>query len=99
PKKSTYDGFRKLLLMKGVPEHIPALMDVAFEVMSNKPGQALSFLREVKGKFPQFDFYFISLEYLLSETSAEDQKRGRRAKKVLIDSIDRFCMKELGIES
>ncbi|MDD1665159.1 MAG: hypothetical protein LUQ32_07360, partial [Methanomicrobiales archaeon] len=27
PKKSTYDGFRKLLLMKGVPEHIPALMD------------------------------------------------------------------------
>jgi len=98
PKKSTYDGFRKLLLMKGVPEHIPALMDVAFEVMSNKPGQALSFLREVKGKFPQFDFYFISLEYLLSETSAEDQKRNRRAKKVFIDSIDRFCMKELGIE-
>ena len=70
PKKSTYDGFRKLLLMKGVPEHIPALMDVAFEVMSNEPGRALSFLREVKGKFPQFDYYFISLEYLLSETSA-----------------------------
>ncbi|MDD1668548.1 MAG: hypothetical protein LUO97_01990 [Methanomicrobiales archaeon] len=98
PKKSTYDGFRKLLLMKGVPEHIPALMDVAFEVMSNNPRQALASLREVKGRFPQFDFYFVSLEYLLSETSAEDPKRSRRARKALVDSLDRFCMKELGIE-
>jgi hypothetical protein len=98
PKKSTYDGFRKLLLMKGAPEHIPALTDLAFEVMAGEPGRALSSLREARGKFPQFDYYFISLEYLLSETSAGDEKRNRRAKKFLIDSIDRFCMRELGIE-
>jgi hypothetical protein len=98
PKKSTYDGFRKLLLMKGVPEHIPALMDVAFEVMANEPTRALGALRDVKGKVPEFDYFFISLEYILSETSAEDPKRSRRAKKVLIDAIDRFSMKELGIE-
>jgi hypothetical protein len=98
PKKSTYDGFRKLLLMKGVSEHIPALMDVAFEAMANEPRQALSSLREMRGKFPQFDYYLVSLEFLLKEASGDDQKRGRRARKVLIDSIDRFCMRELGIE-
>jgi hypothetical protein len=98
PKRSTYDGFRKLLLMKGAPEHIPALTDIAFEVMAGEPSRALSLLREVRGKFPQFDYYFISLEYLMSETSAGDEKRIRRAKRVLIDSIDRFCMRELGIE-
>jgi hypothetical protein len=98
PKKSTYDGFRKLLLMKGAPEHIPALVDVAFEVMASEPSRALASLREVKGRFPQFDYYLISLEYLLAETSAGDEKRSNRAKKVLIDSIDRFCMRELGIE-
>jgi hypothetical protein len=98
PKKSTYDGFRKLLLMKGVPEHIPALMDVAFEVMTGGPRQAVPILREVTGKFPQFDYFFIPLEYLLGEAASADQKQSRRAKKVLIDSIDRFCMRELGIE-
>jgi hypothetical protein len=98
PKKSRYDDFRKLLLMREVPEHIPGIMDVAYQVMNNDPRQALAILRELKGKFPQFDYYFVSLEYLLPDTAAEDQKRNRRAKKVLIDSIDRFCMKELGIE-
>ncbi len=98
PKKSRYDDFRKLLLMREVPEHIPGIMDVAYQVMNNDPRQALAILRELKGKFSQFDYYFVSLEYLLPDTAAEDQKRNRRAKKVLIDSIDRFCMRELGIE-
>jgi len=98
PKKSTYDGFRKLLLMKGVPEHIPALMDVAYEVMAGEPTRALAALRDLKGKVPEFDYFFIPLEYILNETTAEDPKRSRRAKKVLIDAIDRFSLKELGIE-
>ncbi|HMK16501.1 MAG TPA: hypothetical protein VK450_06235 [Methanomicrobiales archaeon] len=98
PKKSTYDGFRKLLLMKGVPEHIPALMDVAYEVMAGEPTRALAALMDLKGKVPEFDYFFISLEYILNETTAEDPKRSRRAKKVLIDAIDRFSLKELGIE-
>ena len=97
-KKTTYDGFRKLLLMKGIPEHIPSIMDVAYQVMNNDPRQALAILRELKGKFPRFDFYFVSLEYLLADTSAQDQKRNKRARKMLIDSIDRFCLNELGIE-
>jgi hypothetical protein len=97
-KKTTYDGFRKLLLMKGVPEHIPSVMDVAYQVMNNDPRQALATLRELKGKYPKFDFYLVSLEYLLPDTSAQDQKRNKRARKVLIDSIDRFCLDELGIE-
>jgi hypothetical protein len=97
-KKTTYDGFRKLLLMKGVSEHVPALVDVAYQVMNGDPRQALAGLKELKGKYPRFDFYFLSLEYLLQETSSEDQKRGKRARKVLLDSIDRFCMQELGIE-
>ncbi|HMA04657.1 MAG TPA: hypothetical protein VKO45_01895 [Methanomicrobiales archaeon] len=97
-KKTTYDGFRKLLLMKGIPEHIPALVDVAYQVMDGDPRQGLASLKELAGKFPRFDFYFLSLEYLLKETSSEDPKRNRRARKVFLDSIDRFCMKELGIE-
>jgi hypothetical protein len=84
--------------MKGIPEHIPAIMDVAYQVMNNDPRQALAILRELKGKFPRFDFYFVSLEYLLADTSLQDQKRNKRARKVLIDSIDRFCLNELGIE-
>jgi hypothetical protein len=34
----------------------------------------------------------------LAETSSDDPKRSRRARKVLIDAIDRFSLKELGIE-
>jgi hypothetical protein len=97
-KKTQYDGFRKLLVMKGVPEHIPALVDVAYQVMGGEPHQALAGLKGMKGKYPQFDFYFLSLEYLLHETASADQKRNKRARKVLLDSIDRFSMQELGIE-
>jgi hypothetical protein len=97
-KKTTYDGFRKLLLMKGIPEHIPGIMDVAYRVMENDPRQALAILRELRGKFPRFDFFFVSLEYVLADTSSQDQKRNKRARKLLLDSIDRFCLNELGIE-
>jgi len=97
-KKTQYDGFRKLLLMKGIPEHIPSIMDVAYELMNNNARQAMAILRELRGKYPAFEYYFISLEYVLGEASAEDPKRGRRAKKILFDSIDRFCTQELGIE-
>jgi hypothetical protein len=97
-KKTTYDGFRKLLLMKGIPEHIPAIVDVAFQVMSGDPPQAMAGLKELAGKYPRLDFYFRSLEYILRETSSDDPKRNKRARKVLLDSIDRFCMQELGIE-
>ena len=97
-KKTTYDGFRKLLLMKGIPEHIPGIMDVVYQVMGNDPRQALATLRELKGKFPQFDFYFVSLEYLLPDTAVQDQKRNKKARKALLDSVDRFCLNELGIE-
>jgi hypothetical protein len=97
-KKTQYDGFRKLLLMKGIPEHIPSFMDIAYQVMNSDPRQALAILRELRGKFPQFDFFFISLEYLLGDTTVEDQKRSKRARKVLVDSIDHFCTRELGIE-
>ena len=97
-KKTQYDGFRKLLLMKGIPEHIPSIMDVAYEVMNNNARQAMATLRELKGKYPSYEYYFISLEYVLGETSVEDPKRSRRAKKILLDSIDRFCTQELGIE-
>ncbi|HUK39243.1 MAG TPA: hypothetical protein VLV30_09030, partial [Methanomicrobiales archaeon] len=96
--KTQYDGFRKLLLMKGIPEHIPSIMDVAYEVMNNNARQAMATLRELKGKYPSYEYYFISLEYVLGETSVEDPKRSRRAKKILLDSIDRFCTQELGIE-
>jgi hypothetical protein len=73
-------------------------MDVAFEVMASEPSRALAALRDLRGRNPEFDYFFIPLEYLLNETSSEDPKRSRRAKKVLIDAIDRFSLKELGIE-
>ena len=97
-KKTTYDGFRKLLLMKGIPEHIPALMDVAFQVVNNEPREALGSLKELRGRYPRFDYYFLSLEYLLNEAASEDQKRTRRARRIFLDSVDRFCMQEMGIE-
>jgi len=97
-KKTTYDGFRKLLLMKGIPEHIPALMDVAFQVVNNEQKEAIASLKELRGRYPQFDYYFLSLEYLLNEAASDDQKRARRARRILLDSVDRFCMQEMGIE-
>ncbi len=96
--RSTYDTFRKLAIAKGMPPHLIQLQDLAFALLSREKQNALQQLRELKRRSPSLPHYATALEYIALDFFHEDEKRAKRAKKALLDSIDQFCLQTLKVE-
>ena len=94
----TYSRFRKLAVSKNFPPNVLLLSDFAFELMSGRPYEARACLDEIKQKFGPHHFYVMMLDYVVSDFFSDDQKKVKKAKKVLIDSLDQYCMKILKIK-
>ena len=92
-----YYKFRKLALAKNVPRNALVLLDFGFEVMSGRKHEAFACLDEIKMVFGHHHFYVPLLEYAVHDVFSEDEKKVKQAKKVLIDSIDRYCLQLLKI--
>lgn len=98
-RNETYFKFRKMALSKNMPPNVFLLLDFAFELMSGKQHEALACLDEIKQKFGPRHYYVILLEYVMQDFLSDDEKKAKKAKKILIDSLDHFCMKLLKIKS
>jgi hypothetical protein len=88
-----------MALSKNMPPNVFLLLDFAFELMSGKQHEALACLDEIKQKFGPRHYYVILLEYVMQDFLSDDEKKAKKAKKILIDSLDHFCMKLLKIKS
>jgi len=91
----TYYRFRKLALIKNMPQTALVLLDFAFELMSGKQYEAMACLDEIKVKFGPQHYYVTLLEYVAHDFLSEDEKKVKQAKKAIIDSIDQYCVKLL----
>lgn len=98
-RSETYSRFRKLALSKNIPPNVLVLLDFAFELMSGKQYEALACLDEIKQKFGPHHYYVTLLEYAVHDFLSEDEKKTKKAKKAMIDSLDQFCMKLLKINT
>jgi len=96
-RPKTYEKFRRLALAKEMPQTSLLLLDLAFEVMAGQQTGATACLEEIRHKMGPRHFYVLLLEYALSDAFSDDEKRVKRAKKALIDSVDQYCMKVLKI--
>ena len=94
----TYSRFRKLAVSKNFPPNVLLLSDFAFELMSGREYEARACLDEIKQKFGPHHFYVMMLDYVVPDFFSDDQKKVKKAKKVLIDSLDQYCMKILKIK-
>ncbi len=94
----TYSRFRKLAVSRNFPPNVLLLSDFAFELMSGRQYEARACLDEIKQKFGPHHFYVMMLDYVVSDFFSDDQKKVKKAKKVLIDSLDQYCMKILKIK-
>ena len=94
----TYSRFRKLAVSRNFPRNVLLLSDFAFELMSGRQFEARACLDEIKQKFGPHHFYVMMLDYVVSDFFSDDQKKVKKAKKVLIDSLDQYCMKLLKIK-
>ena len=98
-RSESYYRFRKLALIKNIPQNALLLLDFEFELMSGKQYEAFTCLDEIKMKFGTQHYFVTLLEYVAYDFFSDDEKKVKQAKKALIDSIDQYCMKMLKIKN
>lgn len=96
-RSETYARFRKLAVAKEMPKNILLLVDFAFEIMCGRRAEATAYLEELRQRFGGRHYYVLLLDYVIHDAFSDDEKRVKRAKKALVDSIDQYCMKALKI--
>jgi hypothetical protein len=97
-RSEAYFRFRKLALIKNIPQNALLLLDFAFELVNGKQNEAFACLDEIKVQFGTRHHYVTLLEYVTHDFLSEDEKKVKQAKKALIDSIDQYCQKLLKIK-
>jgi hypothetical protein len=95
-KKTAYYNFRKLAIAKSVPGHIIELLDFAFDLLNHEPQEALTRLADAESEYPHLRSFGTTLRYIAHDLSSNNEVRVKRAKKALLDSIDQYCVDEIG---
>ena len=96
-RRPTYDGFRNLAMTKGMSPEIVRLIDLCFSVVSSQQQEAMTRLYEIREAGSATRFLHPVLEYLIHDIFGEDDQKGRRAKKALLDCVDGFTRQALAI--
>ncbi|MFA6331438.1 MAG: hypothetical protein WCX22_00660 [Methanoregula sp.] len=94
-KKITYHSFRRLALSKKMPAQIIGLFDFTFELLNHENKEAINKITDFEAEFPQFQYYADTLRYIAGDFTLNDDVRMRKARKILLDSLEHFCSIEL----
>jgi len=94
-KKMTYHGFRKLAVTNSMPAQIVDLFDFTFDLLNHEPKEAMARIAEFENEFPQFQYYALTLKYIATDLLSTDEVRNKKARKVLLDSLENFSLLEL----
>jgi len=94
-KKMTYHGFRKLAVTNNMPAQIVDLFDFTFDLLNHEPKEAMARIAEFENEFPRFQYYALTLKYIATDLLSTDEVRNKKARKVLLDSLENFSLLEL----
>ena len=94
-QQTAYGRFRKMAVAKKMPAHILLLLDFCFQLIMGEKAGAYACLETIKARLPMKNHYMILIEYLTSDAFSGDEKQMRNARKVLMDSLDQYCLKLL----
>lgn len=78
-----------------MPAQVIDLFDFAFELLNHEAKEALNHLEGFEREFPEHQHFATLLRYIAADFAAPDEGRVRRAKKVLLDALEQFCLVEL----
>ena len=96
-RRITYLSFRRLAVTNRMPPHLLTILDYVFSLFSEKPGEAVGIMRDLRHDHPELLSMETAMEYIARDLSSEDKNRAKRAKKALVDIVDYYCMESLGI--
>jgi hypothetical protein len=94
-RKNSYLSFRKLAITKSMPPEILELLDFAFDLLNHEPQDAVNRISDLEAEYSHLRYYATALRYLAYDFSSTNEVRIKKAKKVLLDSIDQFCLDRL----
>ena len=80
---------------KGCRSQIIELFDFAFDLLNREQKEALNRLMDFESEFPKYQYFAITLRYIAADFTSTEEMRVKRARKVLLDAIEQFCMEEL----
>jgi len=86
-----------MALQKGMDSEFLRLQDLCFTAVSSRKQEALAHLQEIRRSPARTRFFYPVLDYLVQDIFGEDPQRSRRARRALLDSVDRFTRQALAI--
>lgn len=95
-KKNSFLSLRKLATAKAMPPQIIELLDFTFDLFSHEVQEATNRIIEFENEYPRFRYFATVLRYLASDISSNNEVRVKKAKKALLESVDQYCLEELG---
>lgn len=95
-RKTSYLSFRKLAITKGMQLYILELLDFVFDLLNNEPQEAANRIADIDAEYPHLKYYTTTLRYIALDVTSNNDVLIKKAKKALLDSVDQFCLDDLG---
>lgn len=95
---TAYARFRKMAVANGMPIRILMLLDFSFSLVKGSKEEAVAGLEIIRARMAKTNHYLILIEYLTEDAFSEDEKRAKHARSVLMDSIDKYCLKLISMK-
>lgn len=94
-KQPGFNTFRKRAVQNNMPDDVVQLMDLAFAVARRDRDEIENALKTASGGSSDLEPYLMLIEHLIQDIFSTDDIRRRKTRKVLLDSIDRYCIKRI----
>jgi hypothetical protein len=91
-KRDMYLRFRKMAIVRGMPEYMLGLLDASQELFIGNRTEGLLCLRDLKSRYESLEYLITLLSYVGNNFFLDDEKAQRSAKKVYMDSLDGYCL-------
>ncbi len=94
-RKSSFLDFRKLAATHSMPVPVLELLDFTFDLFSHEQQEASARIADFESEYPRFRYFATALRYLASDIGSGNDVRAKKARKVLLEAVDQFCLGEL----
>lgn len=91
-KKDTYFRFRKLAIVRGMPEYLLGLFDASQFLLSGNRAEGLLCFKDLKTKYDSLEYLVSLLSYVAEDFFSDDEKTIRSARKVYLNALDGYCL-------
>ncbi|MBP1929544.1 hypothetical protein J2741_002091 [Methanolinea mesophila] len=97
-QNTAYHQFRSAAISKKMPVSLILLLDCAFVVMSGQQNDVTACMEDMKRKMTGKNHYLTLIEYTVHDIFSGDDKRVKAARKAFLDSLDQYCLKQIGMK-